>query len=83
MPGHNRRNRQPDLRGILEISAGLGARENKMNAAITYLETSLNVLETNEPINRSEGNIEQADLEAISISQIKEGIEVLKSFGIV
>ena len=54
-----------------------------MNAAITYLETSLNVLETNEPINRSEGNIEQADLEAISISQIKKGIEVLKSFGIV
>ena len=63
--------------------AELGARENKMNAAITYLETSLNVLETNEPINRAEGNIEQADLEAISISQIKEGIEVLKSFGIV
>jgi hypothetical protein len=57
--------------------------ENKMNAAITYLETSLNVLETNEPINRAEGNIEQVDLEAISISQIKKGIEVLKSFGIV
>ena len=63
--------------------AELGARENKMNAAITYLETSLNVLETNEPINRAEGNIEQADLEAISILQIKEGIEALKSFGIV
>ena len=64
------------------MSAGLGAGENKMNAAVTYLETSLNVLETNEPINRAEGNIEQADLEAVSILQIKEGIEVLRAAGL-
>ena len=74
---------RPEVAAASEMSARLGARENKMNAAITYLKASLNVLETNEPINRAEGNIEQADLEAISISQIKEGIEVLKSFGIV
>lgn len=54
-----------------------------MHAAITYLETSLNVLETNEPINRSEGNVEQADCEAVAIFQIKEGIKVLKEAGLV
>ena len=72
-----------DGSGNVRSSVGLGAKENKMNAAITYLETSLNVLETNEPINRAEGNIEQADMEAVSIFQIKKGIEVLKSAGIV
>jgi len=53
-----------------------------MHAAITYLETSLSVLETNEPINRAEGNVEQADLEAISAFQIREGIEILKAAGL-
>ena len=53
-----------------------------MHAAITYLETSLNVLETNEPINRAEGNIEQANLEAVSLLQIKEGIEFLRAAGL-
>ena len=48
-----------------------------MNAAIAQLEITLNILETNEPINRAEGNIEQADLEAASAVEIREALGVL------
>ncbi len=50
-----------------------------MNAAITQLEVTLDVLETNEPINRREGNIAQADLEASSAAEIREALTVLRS----
>lgn len=41
-----------------------------MKAAIEQLEISLGILMNNEPINRTEGNIEQADLE------LKNSIEI-------
>jgi hypothetical protein len=56
-----------------------GKIEIIMNAAITALKETLYVLETNEPINRSEGNIEQADLEAANAAEIKAALAVLSS----
>jgi hypothetical protein len=50
-----------------------------MNAAITQLEVTLDVLETNEPINRAEGNIAQADLEATNAAEIRDALGVLRS----
>lgn len=49
-----------------------------MQAAITTLEIALEVLETNEPINRQEGNLEQAELELVSAQEIREALEVLR-----
>ncbi len=49
-----------------------------MQAAITNLEISLEVLENNEPINRAEGNIAQADLELRSAEEIREGLAILR-----
>ena len=49
-----------------------------MNAAIVTLQIALDVLENNEPINRREGNIEQADLE---LNNAKEIRSVLSSLG--
>lgn len=46
-------------------------------AAVAALEQSLGVLENNEPINRAEGNDEQADLEAQTAASIREAIEEL------
>lgn len=51
----------------------------QMKAAIAQLETSLDVLETNGPINRAEGNIEQADLEAVNASEIRYALTVLRA----
>ena len=48
------------------------------SAAITQLEVTLNVLETNEPIHRAEGNIEQADLEVASAVEIRHALGVLR-----
>lgn len=48
-----------------------------MQAAITNLEISLETLENNEPINRAEGNIAQADLELRNAREIREGLRVL------
>ena len=49
-----------------------------MQAAITQLEISLETLVNNEPINRSEGNYEQADMEARNADEIREAIALLK-----
>ena len=48
-----------------------------MKAAIAQLEISLSALETNEPINRAEGNEEQADLEATNAADIRQALAVL------
>ena len=50
-----------------------------MKTAIAQLEISLETLVTNEPINRAKGNTEQADLEAVSASEIRQAITVLKA----
>jgi len=50
-----------------------------MKAAIAQLEVSLETLVTNEPINRREGNTEQADMEAVNASEIRQAIAILKA----
>lgn len=50
-----------------------------MKAAIIELERALNVAETNEPINRAEGNEAQADLEASNAAQYRQALAVLNA----
>ncbi len=50
-----------------------------MKAAITTLEIALEVMEANEPINRNEGNIKQADLEAKNSADIRQALAVLRA----
>lgn len=49
-----------------------------MTAAIATLEVALQTLETNEPINRAEGNIAQADLEAKNAVEIRQALDLLR-----
>lgn len=49
-----------------------------MKAAITALESALATLVTNEPVNRAEGNIPQADLEVEGIGSIQMALRVLR-----
>lgn len=51
-----------------------------MNPAIVCLEQILEVYATNEPINRSAGNIEQADMELEYLLSIQKAIEHLKNY---
>mgnify|MGYP001450014166 CR=1 FL=1 len=55
------------------------AKEAGMKAAIAHLEQYLETLETNEPINRAEGNEEQADLEAKNATEVRAALAVLRS----
>lgn len=50
-----------------------------MNAAINELEIVLSTLENNEPINRAEGNIDQADLEHANATEIRTALGVLRA----
>lgn len=50
-----------------------------MQAAIVELEQALETAETNEPINRAEGNIEQADLEAANAIEFRHALAALKT----
>lgn len=52
-----------------------------MNAAINTLTIALEVLENNEPINRAEGNVEQADLEAANAVELREALAALNASG--
>lgn len=54
-----------------------GAALDGVGAAVAELERALDVVATNEPINRAEGNIDQADLEAEVSGSIKEAIGIL------
>ncbi len=49
-----------------------------MKHAIAELEIALRTAETNEPIHRAEGDIEQADLAAARIPELRDAISVLK-----
>ena len=49
-----------------------------MQAAIVQLEIYLETLENNEPINRSEGNIGQADQESANAKEVRQALAVLK-----
>lgn len=48
-----------------------------MLPAIVELETALDTMTTNEPINRREGNIAQADLERDNARSFRSAIRVL------
>ena len=50
-----------------------------MRASIIALENALNVAETNEPINRAEGNTAQADLEAIDAAEHRQALAILRA----
>jgi hypothetical protein len=52
-----------------------------VGAAIAQLEVALDVCVTNEPINRAEGKIEQADLEAKNAEQFRRAIHFLGAGG--
>lgn len=49
-----------------------------VGAAVEALNEALAVVETNEPINRAEGNVEQADLEKENAASFKEALKVLE-----
>lgn len=49
-----------------------------MQYAINHLRVGLDVLTTNEPINREAGNTAQADLELAGASDIREALTVLE-----
>ena len=53
--------------------------QNIMKLVIATLEHALETMLTNEPINRREGNIEQANLEAQSAAEIREALHILKA----
>jgi len=50
-----------------------------MNSVITMLEIALDTMETNEPINRKEGNEEQANLEAKNAAEIRRALRILRA----
>jgi len=51
-----------------------------LKECINTLDQSLKIYKTNEPINRKENKIEQADLEARYIKSIELGIKILKNY---
>jgi len=50
-----------------------------MKHVIAQLEIHLDVMTTNEPINRTKGKTEQADLEAVTASEIRQALAILKA----
>lgn len=50
-----------------------------MQASIIILENALAIAENNEPINRKEGNVAQADLEASNAADYRQAIAILKA----
>ena len=48
-----------------------------MNYAIESLRIQLNMLETNEPIHRREGNIAQADFNLQAIAEVRAALAAL------
>ena len=50
-----------------------------MKAAIAQLEISLENLETNIPIRRAEGDVEQADAWAVNADEIRQALTLLKA----
>lgn len=49
-----------------------------MKAAIEYLKVYHEILTTNEPINRAEGNEDQANLEAENAKEVEAAIKLLE-----
>lgn len=56
--------------------------DEPMTGAVATLEVALDVLKTNEPINRAEGNMEQAELEARNAVDIERALKLLRMDGV-
>lgn len=54
---------------------------DSIEGALTTLEVALDVLRNNEPINRAEGNMEQANLEARNAADIERALKLLRMDG--
>lgn len=63
--------------GAIEWGMFSGAALDDVSQAVAALEQSLAVVEGNEPINRAEGDIAQAQLEAETAASIREAITAL------
>lgn len=63
--------------GAIEWGMFSGAALDDVGQAVAVLEQSLAVVEGNEPINRAEGDIAQAQLEAETAASIREAITAL------
>ncbi len=50
-----------------------------MRQAISVLEAALDVAETNEPINRRENRVAQADLEAKTAAELRQALGILRA----
>lgn len=50
-----------------------------MKNVIAILTNNLRTMEYNEPINRSEGKIEQADLEVVTAAEIRQALAILEA----
>lgn len=50
-----------------------------MTAAISCLEAYRDALRNNEPINRAEGAIEQADAEAKNLAEVEQTLELIRA----
>lgn len=50
-----------------------------MKHVIAQLEINLDVMTTNEPINRNRGDEDQANLEAVTASEIRQALAILKA----
>lgn len=50
-------------------------------AAVSALQNYLHVLETNEPINRVQGDTEQADLQARCAAEVRQALAIIQASG--
>lgn len=68
------------MQGIRSKMMGLTSKTNHqdLRPAITELGVSLRTMNTNEPINRKEGDRKQAELEARNAKSYTSAIQILK-----
>lgn len=57
---------------------GTVGRMNPTHPAIIVLQEALHTCENNEPINRKEGNLQQAELEAVNAAHYRQAIAILE-----
>lgn len=56
----------------------MNCKDHAVSASVAALELALETMTTNEPINRREGNIQQADLEAANATDYRLAIDILR-----
>ena len=70
--------RLEELRSVASTPTTSSHTQRPMNHAITTLEIALRTAENNEPINRREGKVEQADLENQVVIDIRRALAILR-----